>query len=414
MLRLTSPTLIVCAVIVLTGFGLASAQDAGALSYGEIASGTIDNAAPERVYRFAAQAGDAITVTLTATSGDLDPLLILADENGNVITQDDDSGGNRNSKIVYTVQAAGEYQIIATRYDRASGTTRGDYELALAAQTTTTQPAATDEFGAPPDLGAFAYEMITYGDAVAGAIDDDQVAGTYAFQGRAGETALIGVQRTDGDLALRAALFDRAGRNALVEVEDADDAGRVEIRYILPETAYYVIGVGRMEAGDGAATAGAYELTLDVVRTPAQPPTEAPTLQPTEASPGMEITLRWNSIADLDLVLYYPSEGENAASIDWQHIAYPNQFALPPGAAFDTDANGFCQNLTPQPVERITWEAGAAPAGDYEILVLYQFSCGSAETSTPFELTLALGGETQTITGAVDAPKGKYRTTFTR
>lgn len=52
--------------------------------------------------------------------------------------------------------------------------------------------------------------------------------------------------------------------------------------------------------------------------------------------------------------------------------------------------------------------------GNYEILVQYQFSCFGPEAPVDFEITLTVDGQMQTISGAVNAPKGEYRATFAR
>ncbi|MCZ7546296.1 MAG: PPC domain-containing protein [Anaerolineae bacterium] len=400
------------------GMGAAMAQES-LLSYGDTATGVIDDATPEHEYHFRAEAGDVVTVALSARSGDLDPMLILTDARGATLTQDDDGGEGKNARVVYRIRAAGVYRIVATRYDRAGGATSGDYELTLdaeAAETSPTPPTVeAGEFGAPPDLGAFAYDRITYGDTVTGAISDDETVQAYAFQGRAGETVMLNVERTGGDLALRVALFDRTGQAAVAEAEDAAGRGGVEISFVLPRTAYYVVGVGRLD-GNGALTVGEYGLSLDVVRLPTETlaaPAATTTATPA-AEPAITVSLTWAGAADLDLVLYYPSDAATATSIDWRNIAYPEDYPLPQGAVFESDGNGFCQDVAVRPVETITWDADAAPVGDYEILVQYQFACGSLGAPVDFEIALTVDGQTETLTGVVAPPKGEYRTTFAR
>jgi hypothetical protein len=64
-------------------------------------------------------------------SGDLDPYLILRDAAGNTLIEDDDSGGERNAAIRYTLPDAGTYEIAMTRYELANGTTSGEFLLSL-------------------------------------------------------------------------------------------------------------------------------------------------------------------------------------------------------------------------------------------------------------------------------------------
>jgi tetratricopeptide (TPR) repeat protein/S1-C subfamily serine protease len=81
-------------------------------------------------------------------ASNLDPYLILVGPGGQVVAQDDDSGGSLNARIVYKAPAAGRYRIFATTFaPRMIGTFRlavseeagaaapvggGDYELAQA------------------------------------------------------------------------------------------------------------------------------------------------------------------------------------------------------------------------------------------------------------------------------------------
>ena len=66
------------------------------------------------------------TYRIELKSGDFDAFLVLEDPNGNIIAQDDDSGGGINAGINFTPEVAGTYRIIAT-----SATARrvGGFEL---------------------------------------------------------------------------------------------------------------------------------------------------------------------------------------------------------------------------------------------------------------------------------------------
>jgi hypothetical protein len=52
---------------------------------------------------------------------DIDPYLFLEDPDGKVVTQDDDSGGNLNARIVFKAQRSGDYRIIASTLRKATG-----------------------------------------------------------------------------------------------------------------------------------------------------------------------------------------------------------------------------------------------------------------------------------------------------
>jgi hypothetical protein len=51
----------------------------------------------------------------------LDSFLRLEDPNGQQVSEDDDSGGNLDARIVYQAVMTGDYQIIATSFDQALG-----------------------------------------------------------------------------------------------------------------------------------------------------------------------------------------------------------------------------------------------------------------------------------------------------
>lgn len=406
MTRVLSIVFVFCAVFALCD--IAAAQDE--IGYGDTVTGTIDNANPEYVYYFTAGAGDVVTIAHTAQDGDLDPLLILMDEAGNFITQDDDSGEGRSSLIRdFEISTAGTYRIIATRYDRADGDTAGEFELALISgdpgampassgaddqapvEEGETSPTPVDEFGELPVLEGTTYTMLAYGETGSGTISDAVQAEAFVFGGHAGDTVTIRVMRTSGDLMPDIGLFDPTGRNILAAAEDTEGTGAVTLSHTLPEIAYYVVGVRRVGYADGT-TAGDYTIVVDL-------------------PPAVDIVLTWDTRADLDLVLYYPSE-EQAASIDWQNVFYNEP--LPEGVSFVTETEEFCPQAD-QPSERITWRAGDAPSGGYEILVIYWFPCaeGSVEPVN-FELTYTVDGVTETVTGTLNEPLDEFRVAFVR
>src|SRR5678815_705340 len=75
-------------------------------------------------YRINLTAGQSITITLSgAATGEgtlVDPYLNLRNSAGNILVFNDDSGGNRNAKIVFTAQTSGTYYIDAGAWDSSS------------------------------------------------------------------------------------------------------------------------------------------------------------------------------------------------------------------------------------------------------------------------------------------------------
>jgi len=105
------------------------------IPYGSTVTGRIDDTTSTVTYAFLAQAGDVVTLAMTRTSGDLDPLLFLFATDGTQLATDDDSGPENNALIAaFTVPQGGTYYVIATRYQLGAGRTSGEYSLSLSRQ----------------------------------------------------------------------------------------------------------------------------------------------------------------------------------------------------------------------------------------------------------------------------------------
>lgn len=132
---------------------------------GQSYTGNINNEKPKDAYLFQGAAGQALDISMTATSGSLDTLLILQGPTGASLASNDDLDvGITNSLISATLPSDGEYTVLATRYGQVIGGTEGDYTLTISTQTqvadadtgttttdaaSATQPATTD-IGGPP------------------------------------------------------------------------------------------------------------------------------------------------------------------------------------------------------------------------------------------------------------------------
>lgn len=68
--------------------------------------------APFDAYSFSSSPDTFLAVSMTTDGGD--PYLYLLDPDGNVVAEDDDSGGELNSLIAYRTETGGEYTVIAT------------------------------------------------------------------------------------------------------------------------------------------------------------------------------------------------------------------------------------------------------------------------------------------------------------
>lgn len=85
-------------------------------------------------YTFEASAGETVTLSLQRMNGSLDPFLVLLGPDLSELASHDDivDGQQRDSLIEnFPIPADGKYYVIATRYERAAGTTIGRFRLRL-------------------------------------------------------------------------------------------------------------------------------------------------------------------------------------------------------------------------------------------------------------------------------------------
>ncbi|MBA3870458.1 MAG: hypothetical protein H0X30_15050, partial [Anaerolineae bacterium] len=106
----------------------AQAQDTSgnqtSLDYGAQITGEISPKQDRNVYFFDGLRGEVVSISVTATKGDLDPILSLIDANGRVIAQRDDGDGSRNVKIpALTIPQSLRYYVIVGRFGMSLGST---------------------------------------------------------------------------------------------------------------------------------------------------------------------------------------------------------------------------------------------------------------------------------------------------
>ena len=66
------------------------------------------------IWMFQGTAGQAITIDLT--SENFDAYLQLLDASGNRLAEDDDTGGNLNARVTFSIPANAQYQIVVNNY----------------------------------------------------------------------------------------------------------------------------------------------------------------------------------------------------------------------------------------------------------------------------------------------------------
>jgi hypothetical protein len=153
---------------------------------------------------------------------------------------------------------------------------------------------------------------------------------------------------------------------------------------------------------------GAY--TLIARRQNAPSPQPSPTAIPTainevELGTGdVQVTLRWRTLADLDLHVIEPSGEE----------IYFGEATSDTSGQLDVDANHPCNQRTTTPVENVFWPTGQSPTGTFRVRVHYHPTCGD-EGETSFEVTINVTGRPpQRYAGTLSAPNTWHNTaTFT-
>ena len=70
--------------------------DESGVEFGSLIEGRIDNSNPRQVYYIDGLRGEVIQFELSATSGNLDPMLTVFDDTGQLVFHRDDTRGNLN------------------------------------------------------------------------------------------------------------------------------------------------------------------------------------------------------------------------------------------------------------------------------------------------------------------------------
>jgi hypothetical protein len=95
-------------------------------------TGTIDRNEFIHFWDFDAQQGEPVTITMKRTSGNLDPFIVVIDQNNHILAYDDDSAGNRDAILQgLTFPQTGTYTVAATRAEQAQGRSTGNYNLSI-------------------------------------------------------------------------------------------------------------------------------------------------------------------------------------------------------------------------------------------------------------------------------------------
>jgi hypothetical protein len=224
-----------------------SAFDAPQIVYGEIVATWLDNATPSRLYTFEGRRGEYLEISVTVTSGTLDPVLTVLDSSGNtLVTRDDSEGTNAPHVRLLRIPANGVYTLVVGRFGYGLGSTFGNFELIV------------NRIGVSFETGS----ALRYGDTVANSISASQVEVYYSFRADRGDIISLNMLRDSGSLDPYLYIVDR-NRRILAENDDRGDgstnAGIDDL--VIENTDSYLI-IATRRGGAAGPTSGEFLLTL--------------------------------------------------------------------------------------------------------------------------------------------------------
>lgn len=188
-------------------------------------SATSDSGAKADLYRFSGRAGQRLAITMKADG--FDTFLELFDANRNSLGTDDDSAGDLNSRLTYTLTEDGDYLIEA----RAFSSGEGPYTLKI------------EEIAPPPPPAPLGFGQTVEGELQTSAATDDDGRSydAYVFTGAAGQRIQAIMRSGDFDAYLQLG----QGVEDFDEIASDDDGlGQgtdARLIFTLPESGEYVL-----------------------------------------------------------------------------------------------------------------------------------------------------------------------------
>lgn len=217
---------------------------------GELAQGDTQLQSGEFIDTYPLQGVAGQQVEISLASQQFDTYVAISGPGGFQQYNDDDTENNtRNSRLIATLPASGEYTVHVTSY--AAGEA-GAYQLNIAPAQTTTASAALEGGGQTFASGQTMNGELAQGDQQ---LTSGEFIDSYNFQGTAGERVVIDMRSTQMDPYL--ILIAPSGAQ-----EDNDDISgsdrNARIETVLAESGQYRIGATSYQPGER----GAYVVTL--------------------------------------------------------------------------------------------------------------------------------------------------------
>lgn len=209
--------------------------------------GRLDNNNPRNTFAFVGSKGEAIRLTLSVASGNLDPIITVFEEGGRIVITQDDANNAREMTLSVTLDADARYRVVVGRFGYALGNTTGNYKLTFERVGVVSQQGSTLRYDVP----------------VIDVISNTQPQVYYTFRAAAGDLLTISMERNSGTLDPYLQILD-SERFLVASNDDAEGENtrnaRIDNLLIEKEGVYIVVATryGQV-AGDSA---GSFVLTV--------------------------------------------------------------------------------------------------------------------------------------------------------
>lgn len=215
-------------------------------------TGEITNQQFSQSFTFEGLAGQVVNIRMNAMSGDLDPLLILQNNQGTELATNDDANDTTRNSLVeaYVLPADGSYTIVATRFNQETGLSEGQFEVLL-------DVFAAGSISTPVDPNT-GVTIQTF----EGQITTETFYQLFTFQGEASQVVTISMDATSGDLDPYLLLLDPRGRELARNDDRAEGVLNATLdNILLPTAGEYTIVAARYQRLFGTST-GEFTITL--------------------------------------------------------------------------------------------------------------------------------------------------------
>lgn len=215
--------------------------EAEVLVLGSLVDGRIDDNTPRVVYVLDGSRGEVVRFRLTATGGDLDPVLTVFDSAGTVLFNHDDWQGRRDVESMLTFEQNSRYFIVVGRFGYAVGSTAGSYELTVERVGVLSAQGSTLQYGLP----------------VTNTITNTQPQIYYTFYADEGDILNIQMVRSSGTLDPLLQVVD-SDRFLMTENDDGDGNTRnAQIsNLVISQSGTYIVVATRYGEATGESVGG--------------------------------------------------------------------------------------------------------------------------------------------------------------